>query len=244
MSDYRPVFDTPTGAPRPLRWLLAVLLLLGAGAAIDRWVLPHHPPAAGPAATAPAEPSPPPPDAGQYPATARGAGDAAARLETLLADAMQHPADEARPRIAALLTPDATGLADQLAGGAPGAGPVGPSTVARQTVIARVWTQDAANPAILVVGTRVEVQTYGLALLGTGTDGTSAAPTTALTGGWTVHELTVELTDTGWRLAELKPPVPAPPPDVRGTLRDGSARDVQLLARVLGPDSWAPGTPA
>jgi hypothetical protein len=28
---------------------------------------------------------------------------------------------------------------------------------------------------------------------------------------------------------------------VRGTSRDGSPRDLQLLAKVLGPDSWAPG---
>ncbi|MFD0580891.1 hypothetical protein [Dactylosporangium darangshiense] len=171
-------------------------------------------------------------------------GDAAARLETLLADAMQHPADEARPRIAAVIAPDASGLADQLAGGAPAATPTGASTVVRQTLVARVWTQDAANPAVLAVGTRIEVQTYGLALLGTDTNGTGAAPTTALTGGWTVHDLTVELTDTGWRLVALKTPVPAPPPDVRGTLRDGSPRDLQLLTRVLGPDSWTPGTPA
>lgn len=241
MSDYKPIFDDHGGTPRPLRWLLAVLLLLGAGAAADRWMLPHPQPAADVAATAPAAPANAPSgDAGQFPATARGAGDAAARLETLLADAAGHPAEDARARVAALLAPDAVALADRLTTSADGGAPAG----IRLTVVARIWTERAADPAVLPPGTRVAVQTYGLALIGTPTDGANAGPDSGLTGGWAVHDLTIELTDTGWRLADLQPPVPAPPPDVRGTLRDGGARDPQLLARVLGPDSWTPGTAA
>ncbi|MFG2042242.1 hypothetical protein [Dactylosporangium sp. NPDC048998] len=245
MSDYRPVFDDHAGAPRPLRWLLAVVLLLGTGAAIDRWLLPHRSSAVDAAATASAEPATTPDGGlGQFPATARGAGDAAAQLEALLTDAADRPAGDARPRIAALLAPDATGLADQLTGAAVAGSPPGSAAAIRQTVIARVWTEHAADPAVLTVGAKVAVQTYGLALLGTGTDGKNTTADAGLTGGWAVHELTVELTDGGWRLAGLQPPVPAPAPDVRGAAPDGSARDPQLLTRVLGPDSWAPGTTA
>ncbi|MEV6924010.1 hypothetical protein AB0M46_05780 [Dactylosporangium sp. NPDC051485] len=236
MSDYRPVFDEPAGGSRALRVLLAVVLLLGAGAAMDRWLLPHPNQPAAPAASgvAPDQPS----EAAQhFPATVRGAGDAAADLETQLTAATGRPADETRARIAALLAPDATGLADRLTAGATtSAAPGG----IRQTVIARVWADNAGDPANLPVGTHVAVQTYGLALLGAAAEGSASSG--ELTGGWAVHDLTVELTDAGWRLVEVQPPVPAPPPDVRGTVRDNGPRDPQLLGRVLGPDSWAPGT--
>src|SRR4051812_10470304 len=117
MSDYKPIFDDGrAGAPRPLRWLLAVLLLFGAGAATDRWLLPRPGPVRDSAATAPADTAgtaaPSGGDASQYPATARGAGDAAAHLEMLLADVAARPAEEAQARILALLAPDATTLAD------------------------------------------------------------------------------------------------------------------------------------
>jgi 3D (Asp-Asp-Asp) domain-containing protein len=246
MSDYKPIFDDGgAGAPRPLRWLLAVLLLFGAGAATDRWLLPDPGPVRDATATAPAETNradaaPSGGDVGRYPATARGAGDAAAYLEMLLADAAARPAAEARARISVLLAPDATTLADRLTGGAAGSAPAG----IRLTVVVRVWTERATDPGVLPPGTRVVVQTYGVALMGAGTDGTSAGPDAGLTGGWAVHDLTVVLTGGGWRLTDLQPPVPAPPPDMRGTLRDGGTRDLQLLARVLGPDSWTPGLPA
>ncbi|MFC4045446.1 hypothetical protein ACFO1B_44120 [Dactylosporangium siamense] len=219
-----------------LRVLLAVVLLLGAGAAMDRWLLPHSNRSAAPAASAvaPQQPSEVPQ---HFPATARGAGDAAADLETQLSAAIGRPADEARARIAALLAPDATGLADRLAVAATtSAAPGG----IRQTVIARVWADNAGDPTNLPVGTRVAVQTYGLALLGAAAEGSASSG--ELTGAWAVHDLTVELTDAGWRLAEVEAPAPAPPPDVRGTVRDSSPRDPQVLGRVLGPDSWAPGT--
>jgi hypothetical protein len=236
MSDYRPVFDEPAGGSRVLRVLLAVVLLLGAGAAMDRWLLPHpnRPVAPAASAVAPEQPS----EAGQrFPATVRGAGDAAADLETQLTAATGRPADETRARIAALLAPDAADLADRLAAGATNS--AAPGGI-RQTVIARVWADNAGDPTVLPVGTRVAVQTYGLALIGAAAAG--SANSGELTGGWAVHDLTVVLTDAGWRLAEVQAPVPAPPPDVRGAVRDYGPRDQQLLTRVLGPDSWAPGT--
>ena len=139
MSDYRPVFDEPAGGSRVLRVLLAVVLLLGAGAAMDRWLLPHPNRAAAPAASA-VTPEQPSEAAQRFPATVRGAGDAAADLETQLTAATGRPADETRARIAALLAPDAAALADRLAAGATNS--AAPGGI-RQTVIARVWADDA-----------------------------------------------------------------------------------------------------
>ncbi|MEU7868420.1 hypothetical protein [Dactylosporangium sp. NPDC049140] len=240
MDDYKPVLDGRGGASRPLRWLLAVLLLFGSGMAADRWLLPHAQPATDPAdaggVLVPWTSGAVPP----FAATIRGAGDAAACLETLLGAAANRPADDQRRRIADLLASDAMSLIERLVAG----GAAGTSAGVRQTVVVRVWAQHAADATVLTVGARVTVQTYGLALLGVGGGAPGAASAAALTGGWAVHDLTVELTDAGWRLAALEPPVPAPAPDVWGTIRDGSPRDPQLLARVLGPDSWAPGTPS
>ena len=238
MSEYKAVFDDRPGAPRGLVWLLAVLLLFGGGVAVDRWLLPQSTrPAAG---TSPAA-GPSGPGEVVFPPTTRGAGDAAAHFEALLAAAGTHPVDQAREQVAALLAADATpGLLDRLAGASSDTATGG----IRQTVVARVWADRAEDPATLPNGSRVRVQTYGLALIGTGTDGVTAAPDTGLIGGWAVHELTVTLTGSGWRLADVQPPVPAPAPDVRGTVSDGGDRDLQLLVRVLGPDSWVPAVPS
>jgi len=71
----------------------------------------------------------------------------------------------------------------------------------------------------------------------------SAGPDAGLAGGWELHDLVVELTGGGWALWQVDSPVPAPGPDVRGAVRDGSPRDPQVLARVFGPDSWIPEMP-
>ncbi|MEV6925542.1 hypothetical protein AB0M46_13730 [Dactylosporangium sp. NPDC051485] len=232
MGDYKSAFEPGPRPGRGVTWLLAVLLLFGGGLAVDRWLLPHPVPAAAPSSSVHA-----PLSASRWSATTRGAGDAAAWLESRLAATAALPAGERREQVAGLLAADATpGLLDRLvvAGDEPAGG-------IRQTVVARIWADRANDPAQLPIGTRVRVQSYGLALLGSAGDGVSA-PTASLTGGWAVHDLTVQLTSDGWRLAEVQPPVPAPGPNLRGASPDGAARDMSLLTRVLGPDSWAPET--
>jgi hypothetical protein len=175
-----------------------------------------------------------------FPPTVRGAGDAAAWYETLLAAAGSEPADQVRALVTALVAPEARGgLVGALM---PSIGWAGNTNIS-QTVVARVWAAGSGDATALVTGTQVEVQTYGVGLFGPRTDASTADPDAGLAGGWVVHDMTVELTARGWVLSAVETPTVAPPPDVRGATRDGSPRDPQVLARVLGPDSWIPEMP-
>ncbi|GAA4256440.1 hypothetical protein GCM10022255_069260 [Dactylosporangium darangshiense] len=249
------------------------MLLLAVGAATDRWLLPADSGAASNSGG---------PGAGGgvrlvdgvpvgYPATARGAGDAAARFETLLTAAGTLEHRQAIALAGRLCTADAAGLAEQLVP----AVPRDAATIQQSTTV-RVWAAHATDTTTLPVGVKVDVQTYVLVLLGTSADqggaanptagspsartttGTPAAttpgatlapsptgnPSTAdgsgptLAAGWLVHDATMQLTASGWRIAAITAPVPVPP----GASDAAARRDGQLLAKVFGPDSWVPST--
>jgi hypothetical protein len=231
------------GAGSPARRVCALLLaaaaLIGAGILVDRRALPHPdavpPPGLVPVGIRYIDGVPT-----GFPATVRGAGDAAAWYETLLADRSAEPADQLRALITALVAPRArAGLVEELM---PGTGGTGGSGIA-QTLIARVWAAHPDDGATLTPSATVAVETYGAGLSGPRTGGDTAGPDAGLAGGWEVHQLLMEWTPHGWTLARVDTPVPVPGPDVRGCTRDGSVRDTQALARVLGPDSWVPGMP-
>ncbi|GIH18965.1 hypothetical protein Raf01_71370 [Rugosimonospora africana] len=229
----------PGSAVGRLTLIAVAVLLIGGGVAVGRWSAPQtHSGSAGPAAPVGIAYSNGVPTG--FPATVRGAGDAAAWFETLLADVGSEPSDRARALIAALVAPDAgNGLVDALM---PSTGRVGNTNIS-QTVVARVWAAGSSDPTTLTDGVRVDVETYGVGLFGPRTDGAIAGPDAGLAGGWVVHPMTLEFTPHGWALFQVHTPAPAPPPDVRGATRDGSPRDTQVLARVLGPDSWIPEMP-
>ncbi|MGI5243214.1 hypothetical protein [Dactylosporangium sp. CA-139066] len=231
----------PARAQRPAwpRTLLAVVAALAAGAVLHAWLRPS-----------PATVTSPPPAAVPgdgirvvdgvpvgFPATPRGAGDAAARFETALSTAGGLTRQDATALIRRLY-PDATD--DELVQLLPTL-PREQAAGIWQSTTVRVWAERADDTAAAVpIGGTVRVQTLMVSLFGPGTDGMTGVGDGGPAGMWTVHDLTMRWTDGGWRLAGLQSPVPVPPPDVAGTVRDGTPRDGQLLARVLGPDSWAP----
>jgi hypothetical protein len=175
-----------------------------------------------------------------FPATVRGGGDAAAWYETLLSAVASRPGEQVHALLARLVTPAARpGLVEQLAASI---GRVGNGGI-WQTVVVRVWAAGSDQSAQVPLDTRVTVKTYGMGLFGVGTDGQSAGVDAGLAGGFAVHELTVQLDPDGWHLFAVQVPVPAPPPDLRGLTRDGGPTNTQLLAEVLGPDSWVPNMP-
>lgn len=171
-----------------------------------------------------------------FPATARGAGDAAARFEAVLSGAGSLPRQEAiellRRLYPEVTDDDVVQLLPTL--------PRDRTTGVWQNTTVRVWAERARDPTVLGVGSTVRVQTLVLSLFGPTTDGVSGVGEGGLAGMWTVHDVTMRWTDAGWRLAGAQTPIPVPPPDVAGTVRDGSPRDGQVFARVLGPDSWGP----
>ncbi|MGI5185516.1 hypothetical protein ACQEVZ_55665 [Dactylosporangium sp. CA-152071] len=223
------------------RTLATVVTALVAGAFLHAWLSPTattQAPAGTPSAAIPADgirvadgvPV-------GFPATPRGAGDAAARFETALSAAGALPRQDATALIRKLYP----GVTDDDLGQLLPAMPRDQTGGIRQSTTVRVWAERADDTAAAVpVDGTVRVQTLMVALFGPGTDGQTGVGDGGPAGMWMVHDLTMRWTDGGWRLAGLQSPVPVPPPDVAGTVRDGTPRDGQLLARVLGPDSWAP----
>ena len=174
-----------------------------------------------------------------FPATGRGAGDAAAAYLTVLGAAAVQPREQVRV------------LAQAMTGGQQQAALVesllpsttdATSTNVSQALVARVWVRQADAEVVLPDGASVTVKAYVCALSGPSTGGTLAGPDAGLAGGWYVQTLTVQSVTGQWRITAMERAVPAPPPDVRGTMRDGQGRDTQPLLEVLGPGSWAPGT--
>ncbi|MEV0132629.1 hypothetical protein AB0H83_29735 [Dactylosporangium sp. NPDC050688] len=235
MTGFKPARPARTGWPRRL---LTVVAALAVGAVLHAWL---RPPAPAPAPDLVAA-------SGDgirvvdgvpvgFPATPRGAGDAAARFEVVLSAAGSLPRQDGTALIRRLY-PDVTDadvvqllptLPREQAGGI------------WQSTTVRVWAERADDTAATVpVGGTVRVQTLMVSLFGPGTDGMTGVGDGGPAGMWMVHDLTMRWTDNGWRLADVQSPVPVPPPDVAGTVRDGTPRDGQLLARVLGPDSWGP----
>ncbi|WP_433616761.1 hypothetical protein ACQP2P_15755 [Dactylosporangium sp. CA-139114] len=269
---YKPAHAGPSTGRRFGTALLLYALVFVLGVATDRWILaPGAAGGDGPAARAGA--------AGVrlvdgvpvgYPVTARGAGEAAARFETVLtaAGALEHSA--ALAFAGRLCTANAAGLADQLVPSVP-RDAVG---AIQQSTTVRVWAAHASDTTALPVGAKVDVQTYVLVLLGTapnvdgnpgGGTGTETPPITTpgatlppsptgsptlgptstgnasgpvLAAGWMLHDLTMQLTPDGWRIAAIAAPVPASPPGALDTA--ASQQDARLLAKVFGPDSWVP----
>ncbi|WP_432983291.1 hypothetical protein [Dactylosporangium sp. CA-233914] len=269
---YKPAHAGPSTGRRFGAALLLIVLMFGLGAATDRLILaPGAAGGDGPAAGA-GGPGVRLVDGVPvgYPMTARGAGEAAARFETVLsaAGALEHGA--ALALAGRLCTADAAGLADQLVPSVPRDA----VSAIQQSTTVRVWAAHAADATALPVGAKVDVQTYVLVLLGTAPDvdgkpgggtGTETPPITTpgatlppsptgkpnpgptsagnasgpvLAPGWMLHDLTMQLTADGWRIADIAAPVPASPPGALDTA--ATQQDARLLAKVFGPDSWVP----
>ncbi|GAA1574557.1 hypothetical protein GCM10009827_115550 [Dactylosporangium maewongense] len=273
MGGYKPAHADTSNGRRFGAALLLILLVFGLGAATDRVILAPGTAADGDGPAADTT------GAGVrlvdgvpvgYPVTARGAGEAAARFETVLtaAGALDHSA--ALELAGRLCTVDAAGLADQLIPSVPRDA----ASAIQQSTTVRVWAAHAADSTALPVGAKVDVQTYVLVLLGatpnldghpdggTGTDtppittpgatlppsptgspnpgssstGTGSGP--VLAPGWMLHDLTMQLTADGWRIAAIAAAVPAAPPGALDTA--AAQQDARLLAKVFGPDSWVP----
>ena len=174
-----------------------------------------------------------------FPETGRGAGDAAAAYLTVLGAAAGQPREQVRALAQAMTGgPQQAALVDSLL---PTATDATGSNVS-QTLVARVWVRRADAATVLPDGAAVSVKAYVCALSGPATDGSLAGPDAGLAGGWYVQTLTVQSVTGRWRITAMERAVPAPPPDVRGSMRDGQGRDTQPLLEVLGPGSWVPGT--
>lgn len=234
-----PDFKTSTDRPGAARLVAAAVLAVAAVAGAFLFGRGSAPkPAAAPA---------PPPGVRYvdglptgFPATTRGAGDAAAWYLTLLAAVASRPHDQVQALVTRLVQPQMrASLVNDLM---PSTSRDGNLNVS-QTVVIRVWAQPSATVGDLPTGTQVRVTTLELGLFGARTDGQDAGPSAGLGGGCYVHDLTLQRDADGWRLRAVATPRPAPPPDLRGSARDGSTRNTQLLAEVLGPDSWVPNMP-
>ena len=171
--------------------------------------------------------------------TPRGAGDAAAAYVAAMAAAAGRPQVEQRALVD-VIAGDGAGpaVADMLGTGSPPEG----GAVIGQTVAARVWVADADPNAPVPQGGEVTARLLVCALAGAMTDGVVAGPQTGLAGGWYVQSVTMRWTQARWRVVAVQRPVPVPPPDQRGTRRDGGPRDTQPLLEVLSARSWVPGT--
>lgn len=174
-----------------------------------------------------------------FPATGRGAGDTAAAYLTVLGAAAVQPREQVQALAQAMTggQQQATIVESLL----PSATDASSSNVS-QTLVARVWVRPADASTVLPDGASVIVKAYVCALSGPATDGAIAGGDAGLAGGWYVQSLTVQSIGGQWRITAMDRAVAAAAPDVRGTMRDGQARDTQPLAEVLGPGSWVPGT--
>lgn len=171
--------------------------------------------------------------------TPRGAGDAAAAYVVAVPAAAGRPNVE-RQALIDTIAVDGSGpaVAEMMGAGSPSADGEGIS----QTVAARVWVPDADVDARVQQGAEVTARLLLCALSGSATDGVVAGPETGLAGGWYVQSVTVRWTLDRWRVVAAQRPLPVPPPDQRGTRRDGGPRDTQPLLDVLSRRSWVPGT--
>ncbi|WFE47657.1 hypothetical protein [Verrucosispora sp. WMMD1129] len=169
--------------------------------------------------------------------TARGGGDAAAAFVVGLSVAATRSAAERQTVIAEVM---AEGVPTaEVVGEAPT--PANGATIV-QTVVARVWVPNEDLDARLPQGAEVEAQLLVCALSGAAIGGGGVDPEGGLAGGWYVQAVRVRWAEGRWRIVAARRPLPVPPPDLRGTQRDGGPRDMRPLADVLSARSWVPGT--
>ncbi|MFI0796612.1 hypothetical protein ACH4OY_28590 [Micromonospora rubida] len=169
-----------------------------------------------------------------FPATPRGAGDAAAAYTQVLAAAGTRDVTSRQVLVERLA--EGRGQAVQSLVGPPAA-----AATISQTVVVRVWVPDVDLDAVVPEDREVVVRMLVCTLSGA-TTGSHADPEAGLAGGWYVQSASVRWSQGRWRLVGAERAVPVPPPDQRGTRRDGGPRDMQPLVDVLGVRSWAPGT--
>ncbi|MFI7075527.1 hypothetical protein [Micromonospora sediminicola] len=171
--------------------------------------------------------------------TPRGAGDAAAAYVVAVSAAAGRP-DVERQALIDNIAVDGSGpaVAEMMGAGSPPADSTGIS----QSVTARVWVAEADLNAQVPQGGEVTARLLVCALTGSMTDGVVAGSETGLAGGWYVQSVTVRWVQDRWRVVAVQRSVPVPPPDQRGTRRDGGPRDTQPLLEVLSTRSWVPGT--
>ncbi|MGW0507041.1 hypothetical protein [Micromonospora sp. NPDC003241] len=169
--------------------------------------------------------------------TARGGGDAAAAYVVSLSVAVTQSDAARRSVIGNVMADGVSGV--ELVGEAPT--PATGVTIV-QTVVARVWVPNEDLDAVLPDGAEVDVRLLVCALSGAAIGGGAVDPAGGLAGGWYLQELRLRWGGGRWWIVAVQRPVPVPPPDLRGTQRDGGPRDMRPLADVLSPRSWVPGT--
>ncbi|MFD6563101.1 hypothetical protein [Micromonospora profundi] len=174
-----------------------------------------------------------------FPATPRGAGDAAAAYLTSLAAAMALPAGERQAVVELIASPGSASAVADIVGVA---SEQGSALVISQVVVARVWAPNDDLGAVVPDGGEVPVRVLLCALSGAATNGIVAGPEAGLAGGWYVQSITVRWEQGRWRVSAAQRSTPVPPPDTRGTQRDGGPRDTQPMLEVLSAQSWVPGT--
>ncbi|MEH0930932.1 hypothetical protein [Micromonospora sp. CPCC 205558] len=174
-----------------------------------------------------------------FPATPRGAGDAAAAYLTSLSAAAARPAAERQAVVELIASPgSAPAVADIVGIGSE----QGTGAVISQVVVARVWVPNDDLGAVVPDGGQVSVRVLLSVLSGAVTDGIVAGPQAGLAGGWYVQSITVRWEQGRWRVSAAQRSTPVPPPDMRGARRDGGPRDTQPMLEVLSAQSWVPGT--
>ncbi|WP_433531211.1 hypothetical protein ACQPYA_03630 [Micromonospora sp. CA-263727] len=169
--------------------------------------------------------------------TARGGGDAAAAYVVSLSATVTRSDVERQ-----------TVIGEVMADGVPAAALVGEAPTPAngvtivQAVVTRVWVPNEDLDARLLDGAEVEAHLLVCALSGAAIGGGAIDPEGGLAGGWYVQNLRVRWSAGRWQIVAAQRAVPVPPPDLRGTQRDGGPRDMQPLVDVLGTRSWVPGT--
>ncbi|SCL73659.1 hypothetical protein [Micromonospora peucetia] len=169
-----------------------------------------------------------------FPATPRGGADAAAAFTQVLAAAGTRDVTSRQALVELIAAKGAAPAVQPLVGP-----PADEPTIA-QTVVVRVWVPDMDLDVVVPEDRDVAVRMLVCTL--SGNTGNPGDPGAGLAGGWYVQSATVRWVQGRWRLVGAERAVPVPPPDQRGTRRDGGPRDMQPLVDVLGVRSWAPGT--
>ncbi|MBQ1052168.1 hypothetical protein KBX50_27400 [Micromonospora sp. C51] len=169
--------------------------------------------------------------------TARGGGDAAAAYVVSLSVAATRSSVERQAVVAEVVAEGASTAEVVGEVQTPGNG----ATIV-QTVVARVWVPNEDPDAVLPERVEVEAQLLVCALSGAAIGGGGVDPEGGLAGGWYVQAVRMRWAEGRWRIVAARRPLPVPPPDLRGTQRDGGPRDMRPLVDVLSVQSWVPGT--
>ena len=219
--------------PRVLAAALLAVLLAAGGFAAGQWAAPHEGRGRAPAPGLRYEQGVP----RGFPATARGAGDAAAWYVSLLSERAGAPRREVEGLLRRLAAPGAAKhVVEALM---PPQGTEGNTNIWQFSPL-RVWAEGAGDRTTKPAGAVVKAELYGLVVIGGRSDG-QTVPDNATTGGFYLQEFTMLLHERTWKLQEVSDAVEAAPPTINGTIPDdGAGYDQHALARVLGPESWIP----